>query len=184
VRNEAVKVLKAGGVIGLPTDTLYGIAAMPDNEAAVRRLYELKGRPDDKPIALLVASSAQAMDLVEVSEQARQLGSEHWPGPLTLVLRIAADLAPWVGDRRRTVGVRVPDHKLALDVLQRSGPLAVTSANLAGEPPALDDKSARDIFGESVDLYLPGTSPGGVGSTVVDMTGPEPVVLRLGPIRI
>lgn len=171
--------------MGLPTDTVYGLAAVPTNPEAVGRLYELKGRPEYKPVALLVASVEQAAELVSFSDTAAGLAKAHWPGPLTLVLKTLRPLPPWVGDPvRQTVGVRMPDHELALEVLDAAGPLAVTSANRSGEEPGIDHVAAEQIFGSGVDLYLPGECPGGTASTVVDATTDELVVLRSGPIQL
>lgn len=182
--DEAVEALEGGRVVGMPTDTVYGLAAHPDRPEAVERLYELKGRPDGKPIALLVGSMEQAAGFVVLDGAAAALARRHWPGGLTLVARAVRPFPEWIGDRGLTVGVRMPDHDLALELLGRTGPLAVTSANLSGRPSTVGDVEARRIFGEAVACYLPGTCPGGTSSTVVDVTGPEPVVLRRGPIQI
>ena len=182
--DEAVRVLRSGGVVGLPTDTVYGLAALPTAARAVERLYDLKGRPEDKPIALLVPSVEAAAMLVELGGEAEELARAHWPGALTLVLATAVPLAEWVGDRGLTVGVRMPDSDVALALLRRTGPLAVTSANLSGLPPALDDGEARAMFGDLVDGYLEGECPGGTASTVVDATDGKPVVIRRGPVEL
>ncbi|MGI9610698.1 MAG: L-threonylcarbamoyladenylate synthase [Acidimicrobiia bacterium] len=182
---EAVAVVRAGGVVGLPTDTVYGIGADPLNSDAVARLFELKGRPASKPIGLLVASIDQAVAVGEIEGRARVAASLHWPGALTLVVVPKVVMADWVGDSQtRTVGIRVPDHPLALELLARSGPLAVTSANASGQAEVAGDVDARAEFGEAVDVYLEGTSPGGEASTVVDATGESLAVLRKGPVEV
>ncbi len=181
---EVAEAVAAGLVVGLPTDTVYGVGVDPQNEEAVRRLYELKGRPAHKPVGLLVADLAQAREIAVLSGPAAELAERHWPGALTLVVTPRVVLPNWVGDRNlRTVGIRVPDHPLALALLRRTGPMAVTSANRSGEPEALSDVEAREIFGDGVAVYLPGECPGGAPSTVVDATGRELVVLREGPVR-
>lgn len=181
---EAAAALRAGAVVGVPTDTVYGLAAVPAADA-VGALYELKGRPSGRPVALLVASVADAERVAVLAPGARRLVERHWPGALTIVAPAAVALPPWVGDPDRgTVGVRMPDHPGLLSLLAETGPLAVTSANLSGEPPALDDAEARRIFGDAVAGYVPGRCPGGTASTVVDVTGPEPVVLRPGPVDV
>ena len=120
-------------MVGLPTDTVYGIGADPLSEEAVARLYELKGRPELKPIGLLVASIEQAEVIGEIEVSLPSWRHEHWPGALTLVVTPKVILADWVGDaQRRTVGLRVPDHPVAIELLSAVGPLAVTSANLSG----------------------------------------------------
>lgn len=181
---EAAVALRAGAVVGVPTDTVYGLAVVPV-AAAVGALYELKGRPSGRPIALLVASAAHAERVAVLAPAARRLLDRYWPGALTIVAPAAVALPSWVGDPEKgTVGVRMPDHAGLLDLLAETGPLAVTSANLSGEPPALDDAEARRLFGDAVAGYVPGRCPGGTASTVVDVTGPEPVVLRPGPVDV
>ncbi len=180
----AVEAVRAGAVVGLPTDTVYGIGVDPLNGSAVTRLFDLKGRPEHKPIGLLVASVEQARMVGEIEGVAAELAAAHWPGALTLVVTPRVILANWVGDAQRsTVGIRVPDHPVALELLAVSGPLAVTSANHSGGAEARDDVEARATFGEGVAVYLPGVAPGGEASTVVDATGARLAVLREGPIR-
>jgi L-threonylcarbamoyladenylate synthase len=181
--DEAVAALERGQVVGVPTDTVYGLGVDPWNEEAVRALYELKGRPHNKPIGLLAASAEQAAQVGRLDVAGSLL--EHWPGALTLVVRTRVVVPSWVGDSAvGTVGIRVPDHSLLRELLGRSGPLAVTSANLAGDPEALDDESAREIFGDRVAVYVEGKSLGATPSTVVDITQGEVRLLRAGPVVI
>ena len=185
VLEAAVAAIRSGQVVGLPTDTVYGIGVDPLNELAVSRLYELKGRPEHKPVSLLVATIEQARAVGELSGEAESLARRHWPGALTLVVRPAVTLADWVGDpQRRTVGIRVPDHVVARSLLSLTGPLAVTSANRSGGPEVMDEVAAREIFGDEVAVYLAGTSPGGEPSTVVDATTSPPLVIRRGPVVV
>ena len=182
---DAVAAIRRGDVIGLPTDTVYGIAADPISEPAVARLFELKGRPDHKPIGLLVASLEQAEEIGDITGVAARLAAAHWPGALTLVVTPRVILADWVGDAQsQTVGLRVPDHPTTLQILSAAGPLAVTSANLSGGAESLTHDEARAVFGEQVPVYVAGRSPGGQSSTVVDVTGREVVVLRRGPVDL
>lgn len=182
---QALEAILRGEVVGVPTDTVYGVGADPFNEDAVDRLFDLKGRPADKPVGLLVGSVEQAREIGEIRDAADALAVEHWPGGLTLVVTPRVVLADWVGHRqRRTVGIRVPDHPLALELLVRSGPLAVTSANESGGAETTNDRQARGVFGDDVSVYIPGQSPGGEASTVVDCTAPELTVIRQGPITI
>ncbi|HEU4320261.1 MAG TPA: L-threonylcarbamoyladenylate synthase [Acidimicrobiia bacterium] len=181
----ALEAIAAGLVIGIPTDTVYGVAVDPINPEAVARLFELKGRPATKPVGLLAASLEQAEQIAEISDKAAELARQHWPGGLTIIVTPKVVMADWVGDtQRRTIGVRVPDHAVAVELLERSGPLAVTSANLSGGPEAMDDDEARSVFGDDVAVFVPGVAPGGKPSTVVDATGDRLVVLREGPVRI
>lgn len=183
--DAAVAAIRDGHVVGLPTDTVYGLGADPLNDDAVEGLYELKGRPEHKPVGILAASFDQAVLLGEIEGVALQLANRHWPGALTLVVTPLVVLADWVGDaQRRTVGVRVPDHPLARRLLEETGPLAVTSANLSGGHEAVNAEEARAIFGDRVTEYLPGFSPGGEASTVVDVSGARPSILRQGPVEV
>ncbi|MGH8872526.1 MAG: L-threonylcarbamoyladenylate synthase [Acidimicrobiia bacterium] len=183
--DEAVAAIRSGQVIGLPTDTVYGIGVDPMSEVAVARLFELKGRPGHKPIGLLAASLEQAMVIGEIEGVAAELAAAHWPGALTLVVTPKVILADWVGDAQpQTVGLRVPDHAVAIELLTAVGPLAVTSANLSGGGESMSDEEARAVFGEQVAVYVEGRAPGGEASTVVDVTGREVMVLRQGPVFV
>ncbi len=179
----AVGALRRGAVVGIPTDTVYGIAADPHREAAVAALYEIKGRSGRRPIPILTATVAQAGMVAELTAAAESYALEHWPGALTLVLARRTVMPAWVGDpARKTVAVRVPDHPVALALLEAAGPLAVTSANRSGEPPAANHDQAAAALGDAVARYLPGSCPGGEASTVVDFTVDPPAVLREGPV--
>lgn len=183
--SKAVGHLGAGELVGFPTDTVYGIAADPYQEEAVRRLSDLKGRDPAKPLAVLVADMDQAISLVKFDDVALDLADEHWPGGLTLVLRRIDSVPEWIGDAHsRTIGVRCPDHPLALELLNTFGPLVVTSANLAGGEPARNADEAAEILGGGVAHYIEGQSAGLLPSTVVDLTRPAPFVLRQGPVAV
>jgi tRNA threonylcarbamoyl adenosine modification protein (Sua5/YciO/YrdC/YwlC family) len=180
---EAVIALNAGKLVGVPTDTVYGVAADPWSESGMNALFDLKGRGPEHPVALLVADLEQAHELVVITALAERLAAEFWPGPLTLVLPAARDLPPWIGDQARgTVGVRVPQHPVALDLLDKAGTLAVTSANRSGAEAAVDHKQALQIFGDAVIGYLEGAGSAGLASTVLDATVDPPALLRAGPV--
>ena len=182
---EISHALGEGAVIGTPTDTVYGIAADPRNTAAVGRLFSIKGRPEGKPVGLLVADVESALAMVELPGYAIEWARSHWPGPLNLVGVARFELPDGVGDwDRGTVGVRVPDLSITRGILTAFGPLAVTSANLSGGEETLDEAGARAALGALVDLYVPGRCPGAVASTTVDVTGPAPVLLRRGPLDL
>ena len=169
----------------MPTDTVYGIGADPHNAVAVGRLFSIKGRSETKPVGLLVADIDSALEIVELPDYAVEWAKSFWPGPLNLVAVARSVLPEGVGDADRgTVGVRVPDHVTARDILRAFGPLAVTSANRTGEQETLDDVDARAVLGDLVDLYVVGRSPGAVSSTTVDVTGPKPILLRKGPLDL
>jgi tRNA threonylcarbamoyl adenosine modification protein (Sua5/YciO/YrdC/YwlC family) len=179
----AVTALKEGKIVGVPTDTLYGLAADPFRQDALESIFVLKGRPQVKPLAILVASIDQALSLAMLTDRALDLADEHWPGALTLVVPRLPATPDWLGHPgRRTIGLRCPDHDVALELLRHTGPLAVTSANLTGGPAALDDEEARALFGDGVAVYLEGAAPGGQASTIIDLSEPDPLVLREGPI--
>lgn len=183
--DEAVRAIREGLVVGLPTDTVYGVGVDPFNEEAVARLFELKGRPRHRPVGLLVATVDQASEIGMIGEAAAALAAEHWPGGLTLIVTPKVVMADWVGDKQtRTIGIRVPDHHVATELLRSSGPLAVTSANTSGDPEAMNEVEARSVFGDRVAVYLEGSAPGGEASTVVDATGGRLAVLRQGPVRV
>lgn len=182
---DALVAARNGEVIGLPTDTVYGIGADPFNLHAVAELFELKGRPEGKPVGVLVATLDQAEEIAEINDRAAVLARTYWPGALTLVVNPKVVMADWVGDRAlRTVGVRLPNHPVARQLLNEFGPMAVTSANESGGAEAMSDVEARRVFGDRISVYVEGTAPGGEASTVVDATGVNMVVLREGPISI
>lgn len=179
----AAAALAAGQLVVLPTDSVYGVAADPSLPGAVARLFEAKGRPRTLAIPVLVASLAQAARLVALDDRARRAIGAHWPGALTLVLPRKNGVAWDLGDRPGTLAVRMPDHPVALELLTQAGPLAVTSANPTGEPTPETADGVRDLLGDAVSVYLDaGPSPGGTPSTVLDLSGPEPVVLRAGAL--
>lgn len=180
---EAVVALREGAVVGIPTDTVYGLAVSPYDRDAVGRLFAMKGRDDAKPIAVLVASAEQAREVASLSPVAMSLAAEHWPGALTIIAPTLGRMAEGVG-QDGTVGVRMPDHPMALELLAASGPLAVTSANRSGKPECLDDECAVRVFGDEVRVYLPGRGSRGLSSTVVDVTTTSVAVLRDGPVDV
>jgi tRNA threonylcarbamoyl adenosine modification protein (Sua5/YciO/YrdC/YwlC family) len=181
---DAAGAVRSGEVIGVPTDTLYGLAADPFDQNALERIFAIKGRPGVKPLAVLVADLDQAQQIAAFSDRALDLAEEHWPGALTLVLPKLASVPQWVGQsERRTVGLRCPGHEVALELLRVTGPLAVTSANISGQEGVLDDIEARALFGDEVAVYVPGEAPGGTSSTILDLTEPAEWVLREGPVQ-
>jgi len=166
---EAVAALRAGGVVAFPTDTVYGLAVLPGGEGKV---LKLKGRPAGMPLILMVAQPSQAEAFVTVDRRARWYMERWWPGPLTLVLASA----------QGTLGVRVPDHPLALELLRAAGPLLTTSANRHGEPPAMTAEEAARLPGLA-GVLDGGRAPGGEPSTVISLLpGKEMTVIREGAI--
>jgi tRNA threonylcarbamoyl adenosine modification protein (Sua5/YciO/YrdC/YwlC family) len=179
--DEAVHVIARGGLVVLPTDTVYGLAADAFSPAAVAALLAAKGRGREMPPPVLVPDVRTVDGLCdEVPDAARALMAAFWPGALTVVCRAQPSLAWDLGETRGTVAVRMPDHPAALAVLRRTGPLAVSSANVTGRPSARTAAEARDQLGDAVALYLDGgTAPGGVASTIVDATGGADAPLRV-----
>jgi L-threonylcarbamoyladenylate synthase len=185
VMDEAVRVLRSGGIVAFPTDTVYGLAADPFNESALTALYHVKGRPEEKPIAVLVAGHEDVERVVSsVPPLARPLMERFWPGPLTLILPAGPGLSSVLTAGRDTLGVRMPDHPVALALLRAwRSPLAVTSANLSGSPDLCTGEEVENVLGDRVPLILDGgRTPGGSPSTVLDMTSSPPRILREGPI--
>jgi L-threonylcarbamoyladenylate synthase len=182
---RVVDTLRRGGIAGIPTDTLYGLAANPFDSRAVTRLFHLKGRTADQAIPLIAASRDQVgTQLGPLNAAAARLVGRYWPGPLTILMSAPERLAPEVSAGTGRVGVRVPDHLVARALCEAFGtPLTATSANLSGRPPSNDpDEVTRELAG-LVDVMLDaGRSPGGPPSTVVDVTGADPVLVRAGAI--
>ena len=181
---EAVSAVRRGDLVVLPTDTVYGIGADAFTPAAVNALLEAKGRGRDMPPPVLVGSVRAAQALVEdFGTYGQDLVDEFWPGALTLVCRANSTLAWDLGDSKGTVAVRMPLHQLALELLKETGPLAVSSANRSGAPPARTAEEAETQLGESVEVYLDdGTSGEADPSSIVDLTGAVPRLLRAGAI--
>lgn len=179
----AMELLQQGKLVAFPTDTVYGLGADLHNPQAIQQLYEVKGRDAAKAIAVLVGSP-KALDEITagISPIAQRLAQLFWPGPLTLVVPAHPSLPPELSPLP-TVGVRMPDHQDALALLNLSGPLAVTSANLSGAPSSVTAQEVFAQIGKHISLILDGgKTPGGVSSTVVDCTKVEIEILRKGPI--
>lgn len=184
--DAAQTALESGRLAVVPTDTVYGLAADAFSPEAVQRLLDAKGRTRQMPPPVLVGAPTTLEALAaEIPTWLRSLTAELWPGPLTVVCRQQPSLTWDLGETHHTVAVRMPDHPVALALLKQTGPLAVSSANLTGEPAATDVDAAERMLGESVAVYLDaGTSPGGTASTILDVTGATPRVLREGPITL
>lgn len=182
----AALAVQQGKLVVFPTDTVYGLGADAFDAVAVRGLLAAKGRGRDMPPPVLV-SAATTLDAlaVGVPAYARVLVAELWPGPLTLVCRQQPSLQWDLGDTRGTVAVRMPDHDVALELLARTGPMAVSSANLTGKDAATDADQAEEMLGEAVEVLLDGgPTPGSVPSTIVDATGENGRILRLGAVSL
>jgi L-threonylcarbamoyladenylate synthase len=182
---EAVAVLRAGGVVAMPTDTLYGLAADPFSSVAVVRVFAVKGRSADRAMPLVAADVDQVVSqLGPLSELAQRLASRYWPGPLTLLVARPSSIPADVSGGRDEIGVRVPAHAVTRELCRASGRLlTATSANLSGDPPSNDPDVIERALGTGVDLLLDaGRTPGGAPSTIVDVTGRDPRLVRPGAI--
>ncbi|MEU5267709.1 L-threonylcarbamoyladenylate synthase [Streptomyces hygroscopicus] len=181
---EAASAVRRGELVVLPTDTVYGIGADAFNAEAVGDLLEAKGRGRNMPSPVLVGSPNTLHGLVtDFSEMAWELVDAFWPGALTLVARHQPSLTWDLGETRGTVAVRMPLHPVAIELLTDVGPMAVSSANLTGHPSPQDCDAAQDMLGDSVSVYLDGgPTPAAVPSSIVDVTGKVPVLLRAGAL--
>ncbi len=181
---EAASAVKRGELVVLPTDTVYGIGADAFDKEAVGDLLETKGRGRNMPSPVLVGSPNTLHGIVtDFSEQAWELVDAFWPGALTLVTKHQPSLQWDLGDTRGTVAVRMPLHPVAIELLTETGPMAVSSANLTGMPSPQDCDAAQGMLGDSVAVYLDaGPTPAAVPSSIVDVTGKVPVLLRAGAI--
>jgi len=182
----AEDALRSGELVVLPTDTVYGVAADAFDPAAVRRLLRAKGRGRDMPPPVLVAAVTTLDALAtRIPGYAREMAEALWPGPLTLICRQQPSLTWDLGDARSTVAVRMPDNDIALELIRETGPLAVSSANRTGMPAATSVQEAREMLRNSVSVYLDGGQTAGVvASTILDVTGLRPRVLREGGLEL
>jgi L-threonylcarbamoyladenylate synthase len=181
---DAAKALRGGELVVIPTDTVYGLAARPDDPVATARIFAAKRRPRDLSLPVLVPSLVAARAVASFDDRADRVASVLWPGGLTLILlRTEASRAWELGANADSIGVRVPRHPLALALLELTGPLAVTSANLSGEPPARTCDELHAVFGDQVAVYLCRDDGGeGVASTVLDLAHGDARLLRSGAL--
>ena len=182
--DKAISLLKKGGVVAFPTDTVYGLGAAASVQAAIARVYELKKRPLNMPVSLLLSNVSQMSRVAAtVTPVAVKLAEAFFPGALTLVLPRSAAVLDIVTAGGDNVAVRVPNHPVALAIIEELGePVLGTSANISGRPSALTADDVRAQFGSKLDFIVSGDCYGGVESTVVDVTGDKPVILRQGAI--
>lgn len=181
----AAEVINAEGVIGYPTETVYGIGSSINYESAIRRIYEIKKREQQKPLSIIIGEPSKLRDLVlEVSPTAERLIQAFWPGPLTLVFAAAPSLNPLLLAGGNTVGIRVPGSKICLELLKKCNEAIVsTSANISGTPEAKTATDVLDSFAEKLDLIIDGgPSQDSIPSTVVEVIGSRPIIRRVGVI--
>ncbi|WP_127783781.1 L-threonylcarbamoyladenylate synthase [Rhodococcus sp. X156] len=180
----ATSALRGGRLVVLPTDTVYGLGCDAFDSVGVQSLLRAKNRGRDMPVPVLVGSWQTIHGLAfDVTPQARMLVEAFWPGAVSLVVQQAPSLSWDLGDTRGTVMLRMPLHPVALELLREVGPMAVSSANVSGQPPATTAEQAREQLGASVSVYLDGgPCASAVASTIVDLTGDRPRVLREGAV--
>jgi L-threonylcarbamoyladenylate synthase len=185
--HHAIKILRNGGIVAFPTDTVYGLGALAFNNSAVESIYTAKDRPIEKAIPVLIADvedMEKVADADRIPRMARIFASRFWPGPLTCIVPKNERL-PAAISATDTVAIRIPDHSDTRSLLRASGALAVTSANISG---AQSPTTAQEVF-EQLNGRIPlildgGKTPGGIPSTLVDCTGKSPEILRDGPIKL
>lgn len=184
-RADAVGVLREGGIVALPTDTVYGIAVSLAAPGGIERLFRAKGRPPDKAVVLLLDDVAQAARAGRMTPAAAELAAACWPGGLTVIVPQRRDV-PWpaaLTGGSSTIGLRVPDHDAPRELARGVGPLPTTSANLSGVPEATDAAGVVAQLGDAIDLVLDGgPARGGLPSTIVDCSGVRPRIVRVGAL--
>ena len=180
---KAIACIKNEEVVGIPTETVYGIGVDPHSQAAVDKIFNLKERDENKPLSILVHSFQDLINLKIISK-VPEIVELYWPGPLTIIVESELNFADGVGTKNpNSIGVRVPDNELTLELLKKTGPLAVTSANISGQEDITNEKDAESVFGNKIGHYLQGSSLHGSGSTIVDFRDEEFKVIREGPLK-
>lgn len=182
---QALAVLKNGGILAFPTDTVYGLGALAFDNAAIESIYIAKDRPIEKAIPILIGDLSDLDQVtVDIPNMALRFASRFWPGPLTCIVPKKQTL-PLAVSATSTVAVRIPNHPNALALLCAAGPMAVTSANISGQPsPSTAEEVYSQLNGRIPLILDGGKAPGGIPSTLVNCTGSEPVILRAGPISL
>jgi L-threonylcarbamoyladenylate synthase len=186
VINEAIAILKKGGIIAYPTENFYGLGAKYDMDSALERLYKIKKRPQEKAMPLIIGSREELLLIADsVNDLAMDLMDRFWPGPLTILFRARPDLSEYIVSENK-VAVRIPGESFALRLaIVAEFPITSTSANISGMPPADSASMVFDYFGEGIDLIIDGgKTKGGLPSTIVDITGDMPKIIRHGSIDI
>lgn len=185
VRDEAARVISNGGVIAFRTDTFYGLGADPFNRDAIMRIRELKGREDDKPILLLISDEKEVDRFIEQSEFFRLVAKGHWPAPLTLIGVARPEVPLELTAGTKSLGVRLPDDDSVRSFVRAcGGALTATSANVSGKPPARTAKEVADYFPAGIDLIIDaGEVTAAEPSTVLDLNGPKPKLIREGAVK-
>jgi len=181
----ALDVLKNGGIVAFPTDTVYGVGALAFDNAAIESIYTAKDRPLEKAIPILIGDLKDLEVIgLNIPDMALRLAARFWPGPLTCIIPKQPSLPPAVS-ATQTVAVRIPNHPDALALLRAAGPMAVTSANISGRQSPISVQEVYDQLNGRIPLILDGgNTPGGIPSTLVDCTGETPIIFREGPVTM
>ena len=185
--NEGARVVLSGGLVVFPTETVYGVGCSASNEKAVARIYRVKRRDRDKPLALLLADIEEVEILArDIPSYAKELMNRYCPGPITLIFTASENVPAFLRNESNTIGLRIPDNKVSLELIRSIGsPLAATSANVSGSTSPSTAREAMVEIGEEVDMIIDGgNTPLKLPSTVVDVTGERPIVLRQGIVKI
>lgn len=183
---EVAGIIKKGGIVIFPTDTVYGIGASAFNQNAVKRIYKIKGRQKKKPLILFIRHKKEISRFIKkIPKNSYNLIKKYWPGSLTLIFNAKKNVPSWLKDKRSTIGVRIPDNPIALAIVESAGPLATTSANISGKKSPVKIKDIPVRLLKKVDLVIDG-GPAKIGreSTVLDLTEEPFKVLRKGAIKI
>ena len=179
----AVTAISNNEIVGIPTETVYGIGVNPTSQTAVNKIFELKERDEDKPLSILISSFSDIHKLGVVST-IPEVVELYWPGPLTIIVETTLEFSDGVGTKSpNTIGIRVPDNDLAIELLKITGPLAVTSANISGNEDVKSDVDAQNIFGDAIKHYIKGEALHGSGSTIIDLREEGGRILREGPLK-
>ena len=179
----AVTAISNNEIVGIPTETVYGIGVNPTSQTAVNKIFELKERDEDKPLSILISSfyDIHKLGVVSIIPEVVEL---YWPGPLTIIVETTLEFSDGVGTKSpNTIGIRVPDNDLAIELLKITGPLAVTSANISGNEDVKSDVDAQNIFGDAIKHYIKGEALHGSGSTIIDLREEGGRILREGPLK-
>lgn len=184
--NKAVKLIRQGKLIAIPTETVYGVVADPNNPEAINTLFEIKNRPKEKAFSVLINEVSQLEDwATDIPDLAYQLAEQHWPGPLTLVLKKCPDAANHFTGGKNTIGLRIPNHPLALRLLDQLGHgLCAPSANKNGKPPPTNAEAAQKALPELTFILDGGDCDVGMASTIIDLTTDQPVIIRQGVVKL
>ncbi len=170
-------------IVGIPTETVYGIGVDPNSQIAVNKIFQLKERDEDKPLSILI-SSFYDIHKLGVTSTIPEVVELYWPGPLTIIVETTLEFSDGVGTKSpNSIGIRVPDNESAIELLKVTGPLAVTSANISGDEDVKSDIDAENIFGDSIQHYIQGEALHGSGSTIIDLREEDVKILREGPLK-